>query len=69
MARYVCPTCGAKNKESNKYCRRCGTWLQDTIHPAKRVRYTWIGKVLKAIGWTALLLLLILILLIVIVGK
>ena len=59
MKKYICPACKTKNKETLKYCRKCGTWLQDSIHPALPAKGLSIGKIvkgiLKAIGWLILI--------------
>jgi hypothetical protein len=34
---YICPTCKAKNVESQKYCINCGAWLLSTAYPAQKV--------------------------------
>ena len=31
---YICPVCKTVNGEKEKYCKKCGTWLLDTINPA-----------------------------------
>ena len=64
MKKYICPACKTKNKETLKYCRKCGTWLQDSIHPAMPAKGLFIGKIIKAIlkviGWLIVIVLLIL---------
>ncbi|RKN86729.1 zinc ribbon domain-containing protein [Paenibacillus ginsengarvi] len=34
---YICPSCKAKNSESQKYCISCGTWLLSSAFPAQKV--------------------------------
>lgn len=31
---YICPVCKTTNGDDEKYCKKCGTWLPDTINPA-----------------------------------
>lgn len=35
---WICPTCKEENKDYEQYCRKCGTWLLSTTHPAKKVQ-------------------------------
>jgi hypothetical protein len=56
VAKYVCPMCGEWNREDQKYCRKCNTWLLDTTHQSKRVTSFFRKNGCKDYKWVTILL-------------